>query len=79
METIKIGIIGCGRISKNHFDAVSQIQEAEFVAACDVIDSRLQTVSDNYGIKKLYTNYKEMMEKENLDLVSICTPRCLHP
>ena len=79
METIKIGIIGCGRISKNHFDAVSQIQEAEFVAACDVIDSRLQTVSDNYGIKKLYTNYKEMMEKENLDLVSICTPSGLHP
>ena len=79
METIKIGIIGCGRISKNHFDAVSQIPEAEFVAACDVIDSRLQTVSDNYGIKKLYTNYKEMMEKENLDLVSICTPSGLHP
>ncbi len=41
METIKIGIIGCGRISKNHFDAVSQIQEAEFVAACDVIDSEI--------------------------------------
>ena len=79
METIKIGIIGCGRISKNHFDAVSQIQEAEFVAACDVIDSRLQTVSDNKKNKKLYTNYNEMMEKENLDLVSICTPSGLHP
>ena len=79
METIKIGIIGCGRISKNHFDAVSQIPEAEFIAACDVIDSRLQTVSENYGIKNLYTNYKEMLENEKLDLVSICTPSGLHP
>ncbi|MEN6445200.1 MAG: Gfo/Idh/MocA family oxidoreductase [Candidatus Cloacimonas sp.] len=79
MDKIKLGIIGCGRISKNHFEAVSQIPEAEFIAACDIIDSRLQTVSENYGIKKLYTNYKDMLEKENLDLVSICTPSGLHP
>lgn len=79
MDKIKLGIIGCGRISKNHFEAVSQIPEAEFIAACDIIDSRLQTVSENYGIKKLYTNYKDMLENENLDLVSICTPSGLHP
>ncbi len=79
MKTVKIGLIGCGRISKNHLDAVTQIPEAEFVAACDIMEEKMQAVAENYGIKNLYTNYPEMLEKEKLDLVSICTPSGLHP
>ena len=79
MKTVKIGLIGCGRISKNHLDAVSQIPEAEFVAACDIVEEKMQAVAENYSIKNLYTNYQEMLEKENLNLVSICTPSGLHP
>ncbi|HNX03363.1 MAG TPA: Gfo/Idh/MocA family oxidoreductase [Candidatus Cloacimonas sp.] len=79
MKTVKIGLIGCGRISKNHLDAVTQIPEAEFVAASDIREEKMQVVAENYGIKNLYTNYREMLEKENLNLVSICTPSGLHP
>jgi len=79
MKTVKIGLIGCGRISKNHLDAVTQIPEAEFVAACDIMEEKMQAIAENYGIKNLYTNYPEMLEKEKLDLVSICTPSGLHP
>ena len=79
MKTVKIGLIGCGRISKNHLDAVSQIPEAEFVAVCDLVEEKMQAVAENYGIKNIYTNYQEMLEKENLNLVSICTPSGLHP
>ena len=79
MKTVKIGLIGCGRISKNHLDAVTQIPEAEFVAACDIVEEKMQAIAENYGIKNLYPNYHEMLEKEKLDLVSICTPSGLHP
>ena len=79
MKTVKIGLIGCGRISKNHLDAVTQIPEAEFVAACDIVEEKMQAIAENYGIKNLYPNYQEMLEKEKLDLVSICTPSGLHP
>ena len=79
MKTVKIGLIGCGRISKNHFDAVSQIPEAEFVAVCDLVEEKMQAVAENYGIKNLYNNYQDMLENEKLDLVSICTPSGLHP
>ncbi|HNW24884.1 MAG TPA: Gfo/Idh/MocA family oxidoreductase [Candidatus Cloacimonas sp.] len=79
MKTVKIGLIGCGRISKNHLDAVTQIPEAEFVAASDIREEKMQVVAENYGIKNLYTNYREMLEKENLNLVSICTPSGMHP
>ncbi|MDD2228770.1 MAG: Gfo/Idh/MocA family oxidoreductase [Candidatus Cloacimonetes bacterium] len=79
MKKVRIGIIGCGRISKNHLDAVSQIPEADFVAAADILPDKLQAVSEQHGIKSLYTDYLEMLEKENLDLVSICTPSGMHP
>lgn len=78
MKKIRLGIIGCGRISKNHFEAVSQIPEADFVAAADILPEKLQHVSEQYGIKSVYTDYLEMLEKENLDAVSICTPSGMH-
>lgn len=79
MKKVKLGLIGCGRISKNHLDAVSQIPEAEFVAVCDIIPEKAMAVSQEYGIKGVYTDYNEMLEKEALDLVSICTPSGMHP
>jgi len=79
MKKIRVGIIGCGRISKNHFDAVSQIPEADFVAAADIIPERLQLVGEQHGIKALYTNYLDMLAKEELDAVSICSPSGMHP
>ncbi len=78
-KAVKLGIIGCGRISKNHFDAVSQIQEAEFVAAADIVPEKLKHVQETYVVKNVYTNYLEMLEKEKLDIVSICSPSGMHP
>jgi len=79
MNNIKLGLIGCGRISKNHFDAVSQIPEADFVAVADVIEEKAKAMAETYGISAIYKDYREMLEKEQLDAVSICTPSGLHP
>jgi len=79
MKKLRFGLIGCGRISKNHFEAVSQIPDAEFVACCDIIIERAKEASELYNIKSIYTDYKEMLIKEQLDAVAICTPSGLHP
>jgi UDP-N-acetyl-2-amino-2-deoxyglucuronate dehydrogenase len=79
MDKIKLGLIGCGRISKNHLDAVSQIPEAEFVAVADIIPEKAKAAAEAYGVKGVYTDYVEMLEKEKLDAVSICTPSGMHP
>lgn len=79
MKKIKLGLIGCGRISKNHFEAVSQIPEASFIAVCDTIKEKAEAAAEQYGITSVYTNHLEMLEKEKLDAVSICTPSGLHP
>ncbi|MCB5262072.1 MAG: Gfo/Idh/MocA family oxidoreductase [Candidatus Cloacimonetes bacterium] len=79
MEKVRIGLIGCGRISKNHLDAVSQIPEAEFVAVCDTVPEKAKQVAEERGITKVYDDHHEMLAKEELDLVSICTPSGMHP
>jgi len=79
MKKVKLGLIGCGRIAKNHLDAVSQIPEAEFVAVADIIAEKAQATAESYGIKAVYTDYHEMLEKEKLDAISICTPSGMHP
>lgn len=79
MKKVRLGLIGCGRISKNHLDAVSQIPEAEFVAAADIIPEKLERITEDYGIKSVYSDYLDMLAKEELDAVSICTPSGMHP
>ncbi len=79
MKKIRLGMIGCGRISKNHFEAVAQIPEAEFVACADIIEEKALSAAQQYKIPAHYTDYHEMLEKEKLDIVTICTPSGMHP
>lgn len=78
MKKMRFGLIGCGRISKNHFEAVAQIEEAEFTACCDIVPERAKEAAGSYDIGSVYTDYSEMLEREKLDAVSICTPSGLH-
>lgn len=76
---IKIGVIGCGRISKNHFDTIKNLGDrVKLVAVSDVVESRAKEAAEAFKVP-YYTNYKEMLEKESFDLVSVCTPSGLHP
>lgn len=74
-----IALIGCGRISKNHFESIAQLsKELKLVAVCDIIPERAQEAAQKYGAQA-YTDYDQMLEKEKIDLISICTPSGLHP
>ena len=66
MKKLRIGIIGCGRISMKHFDAAAASDMAELIACCDVKIDRAEEKSDEYSIKA-YTNYKEMLLKDGVD------------
>ena len=77
MKKLKVGIIGCGRISVMHLVSASNLEEAELVCCCDIIEERANQVAEKYNIKA-YTDYKEMLDKEQLDAVHICLPHYLH-
>ncbi len=79
MRLIKFGLIGCGRISEKHFQAIEQIENSKIIACADIIKSRAVKASEKYKTKSVYTDYKKMLENEDIDAVLICTPSGLHP
>ncbi|MEN6328407.1 MAG: Gfo/Idh/MocA family oxidoreductase [Syntrophomonas sp.] len=76
---LNLGLIGCGRISKNHFEAIAAQADAQCIACCDIIEERAREAAEKYNIPNWTTNYEEMLSDSNIDLISICTPSGLHP
>ena len=78
---LKVGIIGCGGIAnQKHLPALAGIEEVEVVAFCDIIEERAILSKNTYGTSdgRVYSDYKEMLEKEDLDIVHVCTPNSSH-
>ena len=87
MKKLRFAIIGCGRISYKHVEAlVGNKEDAILVATCDVVLEKAEAKKEEY-IESMkidsesvhtYTDYKEMIEKENLDVVTIATESGYH-
>ena len=76
---IKVALVGCGRISKNHFDAVKDLKkECELVAVCDVKTERAERAGKDNDVP-FYSDYDKMLSEIECDLISIATPSGLHP
>lgn len=76
---IRMAVVGCGRISKNHFGSIEMHSaEMELVAVCDIDLSVLATHAAQYKVPG-YRDIEEMLQKERLDMVVLCTPSGLHP
>lgn len=77
MKKLKCAVIGLG-IGKHHVEGYQTHPLAEVVALADTDETRLQTFSKKFGVEKQYRDGLEMIQKEDLDIVSIATPNSLH-
>jgi len=75
MRKLRVGVIGTGNMGKNHARVYSEI--ARLAAVSDVFEASAKEVAEKFGCN-YYTDYKKMMEKENLDAVSVVVPTRLH-
>jgi UDP-N-acetyl-2-amino-2-deoxyglucuronate dehydrogenase len=76
---IRVGLVGCGRISKNHFASIEQhADDLELAAVCDVDSTVLQAHTSQYAVSG-YASMGKMLDEEHLDLVALCSPSGLHP
>ena len=71
---LKVGMVGIGGISGAHIPALESIEETELVALCDIRPERLEP----YPGKHQYTDFGDMLEGEQLDILDICLPTYLH-
>jgi predicted dehydrogenase len=76
---VRIGVIGVG-IGYIHIQSMSKIppDQLEIAALCDVNEQRVRTVANEFGVKKVFTDHKEMLKQDEIDAVLVCTPNILH-
>ncbi len=80
MSKLRIGIIGTGGIARKHIESYLQMEDIELVAGADIIEGKAREFLDKHGCTSAnaYETADEMLAKENLDGVSICTYNSTH-
>ena len=78
-KCLRVGIIGLGAISNNHIRSLLSLDGVNLCAVCDIVPERIvkKVVEHNLSVNT-YTDYKEMIAREELDAVHILTPHFLH-
>ena len=74
---LRVGLIGCGAISIRHFNAIKEIPEFELKAVSDIDEATAKKAGEEQGVD-YYTDNKKLLEREDIDLVSVCTPISTH-
>ena len=76
-KKFRIALAGCGRISKNHFDAIDKIDGLELVAVCDADPARAEQAASENRVA-CFTSYEKMLKEAKADVITIATPSGLH-
>ena len=75
---LRTGIVGCGKVAATHALAYQALPNSEFVAVCDVAPERAQGFGEKFQVKG-YTDLAEMLDREKVDVLSVCTQHTQHP
>lgn len=73
MPGLRAAVIGCGFQGRLHAESLAALPGVEVVAVCDTADDRADALADALGIAVRTGDYREALECDDLDLVSICT------
>ncbi len=75
----RIGVIGTGSIAQhNHIPGYAKHPNAQLVAFADISEARHKELAESHPEMKGYRDFKKMLAKEKLDVVSVCTPNKFH-
>lgn len=77
MKTYGFGVIGCGRISKNHLESLQALPGAKIIAVADLRESALRQAEIKYKCRG-HLDYKELLQDPAIDIVNICTESGYH-
>jgi predicted dehydrogenase len=77
-KPVRIGIIGVGQIGKMHLDKYADIENAVIVAVCDVNEQEARLVSQKYNVPYVYTDYRELLKRDDIDAVDVCLHNNFH-
>jgi UDP-N-acetyl-2-amino-2-deoxyglucuronate dehydrogenase len=73
----RFAIIGCGVISERHVEQIAAIDGARLVAVVDIVEEKACKLAEKCGVD-WYTDYKQMLKRDDIDIVNILTPSGMH-
>ncbi len=76
MKKIRTAVIGIGFIGAAHIEAIRRLGYVEIAAVCDPVDAERK--AEMLSVENSYSDYREMLDKERLDFVHVCTPNVSH-
>jgi len=78
-KTIRLGIIGCGRVAEErHFPALQHLPNIQVVAVADIDADRMNSIANRFGIDHRYSDYRALLDRSDVDAVGILTPTQSH-
>lgn len=77
-NTFNVAVIGAGAIGLNHIDSFQKHEAAKVVAVAEVSPERGKEAVEKYNVPELVTDYKDLLARDDIDVVSIALPNYLH-
>ncbi|MBS3762671.1 MAG: Gfo/Idh/MocA family oxidoreductase, partial [Planctomycetes bacterium] len=77
-QEIKVGFIGTGGIAGRQARTLDEIEGVDVVAGADPVEEAREKFAADHDVAQMFSEYEEMLELEELDAVSVCTPNFLH-
>jgi UDP-N-acetyl-2-amino-2-deoxyglucuronate dehydrogenase len=74
---VRVGIVGCGRIARNHVSALRAVDGVQVAAVADLDAGRARTFAREHGVDRAFGDLEQMLAA-GLDAVTICTPHAEH-
>ena len=73
MAKLKAGVIGCGGRGQSQARGYHTSPDVDLVACADPVEGARAAFAEKYGVSRTYSDYREMLEKERPDIVSVTT------
>jgi len=77
-KTYGFGIVGCGLIAPFHAQAIGDLKGGRLVAVASRSAAKARQVADAWPGCEVHTDYRQMLKRDDLDIINICTPSGLH-
>jgi predicted dehydrogenase len=78
MRATRVAVIGAGFMGERHARIYAGLPDVELVAVCDARESVARDVAALTGAAAHYADFAELLRRDDLDAVSVCTPDGLH-
>lgn len=79
MDRVRFGIVGCGTVaSYGHIPGICSVDDAELVAVSDLSQARLDEIRAKHGVTAGYTDYHELLARDDIEAVGIAVPIDMH-